>query len=81
MGSFSVPTSEGYKYFLTIVDDHTHVTRIYHLRTKNKVLTVFPEFIQMIETQHKSVVKAVRSDNAHELSLITSSPLARNHLL
>uniref|UniRef100_A0A1J3JNZ9 Retrovirus-related Pol polyprotein from transposon TNT 1-94 n=1 Tax=Noccaea caerulescens TaxID=107243 RepID=A0A1J3JNZ9_NOCCA len=66
-GPFSVSIAEGYKYFLTIVDDHTRVTWIYLLRTKAEVLTVFPYFLQMIETHYKAVVKAVRSDNAPEL--------------
>ena len=62
-----MPTPEGYKYFPTIVDDHTRVTWLYLLRSKDEVLTVFPEFLQMIETQYKSVVKGVRPDNAPEL--------------
>ncbi|CAA7017765.1 unnamed protein product [Microthlaspi erraticum] len=66
-GPFSVATAEGYKYFLTIVDDHTRVTWIYLMRAKDEVLTVFPEFLQMVETQYKTVVKGVRSDNASEL--------------
>lgn len=37
-GPFSVPTVEGYKHFLTIVDDHTRVTWVYLLRTKDEVL-------------------------------------------
>lgn len=66
-GPFSVPTPEGYRYFLTIVDDHTRVTWLYLLRTKSEVLQVFPDFLKMIEVQFKAVVKGVRSDNAQEL--------------
>ncbi|CAA7015065.1 unnamed protein product [Microthlaspi erraticum] len=66
-GPFSVSTVEGYRYFLTIVDDHTRVTWIYLMRTKDEVLTVFPEFLTMVETQYNAVVKGVRSDNAPEL--------------
>lgn len=66
-GPFSVPSIEGYKYFLTIVDDHTRVTWIYLLRTKDEVLRVFSEFIAMVETQYKTKVQGVRSDNAKEL--------------
>lgn len=66
-GPFSVQTAEGYRYFLTIVDDHTRVTWIYLMRTKDEVLRIFPEFLKMIETQHNGVVKGVRSDNANEL--------------
>ncbi|KAG7585478.1 Integrase catalytic core [Arabidopsis thaliana x Arabidopsis arenosa] len=66
-GPFSVPTVEGYRYFLTIVDDHSRVTWLYLLRTKSEVLQVFPDFLKMVETQYKAVVKGVRSDNAPEL--------------
>lgn len=49
------------------MDDHTRLTWIYLLKTKDAVLTVFPDFLTMIETQFKMMVKAVRSDNAPEL--------------
>lgn len=65
-----MPTAEGFRYFLTIVDDHTRVTWSYLLRTKDEVLSVFPKFIQMIETQYKTSIKTVRSDNAPELKFI-----------
>jgi len=45
-GPFSVETVECYKYFLTIVDDHSRATWIYLLKTKSEFLTVFPAFIQ-----------------------------------
>ncbi|XP_056841747.1 uncharacterized protein LOC130494925 [Raphanus sativus] len=67
LGPFSVTSNEGYIYFLTIVDDHTRVTWIYLMRTKDEVLTLFPEFLKMVETQYKTTVKGVRSDNAPEL--------------
>lgn len=66
-GPFSVTTAEGYKHFLTIVDDHTRVTWVYLLRTKAEVLKAFPEFLMMIEKQYNAQVKGVRSDNAPEL--------------
>lgn len=40
---------------------------MYLLRTKAEVLEVFPNFLKMIDTQYKAVVKGVRSDNAPEL--------------
>lgn len=62
-GPFSVETVEGYKYFLTIVDDHFRATWIYLLKHKSDVLTVFPAFIKQVETQYNTKVRAVRSDN------------------
>ncbi|KAG7581709.1 Reverse transcriptase RNA-dependent DNA polymerase [Arabidopsis suecica] len=67
-GPFSVETVEGFKYFLTIVDDHSRATWVFLLKTKNEVLTVFPAFIQQVENQYNTRVKSVRSDNAKELA-------------
>ncbi|KAG7574150.1 Integrase catalytic core [Arabidopsis suecica] len=69
-GPFNVPTPDGYRYFLTIVDDHTRVTWLYLLKNKSEVLTIFPDFLKMVETQYKTQVKGVRSDNAPELKFV-----------
>ncbi|KAG7588381.1 Integrase catalytic core [Arabidopsis suecica] len=69
-GPFAVPTHDGYRYFLTIVDDHTRITWLYLLRNKSEVLTIFPDFLKMVETQYKTTVKGVRSDNAPELKFV-----------
>ena len=66
-GPFSVPTHDGFRYFLTIVDDCSRATWVYLLKSKSDVLTVFPNFIAMVENQFNRRVKAVRSDNAPEL--------------
>ncbi|KAG7585301.1 Reverse transcriptase RNA-dependent DNA polymerase [Arabidopsis thaliana x Arabidopsis arenosa] len=66
-GPFSVETVEGFKYFLTIVDDHSRATWIYLLKNKNDVLKIFPAFITQVENQYQTKVKGIRSDNAKEL--------------
>ena len=38
------------------------------MKNKSDVLTVFPFFLKHVQTQYKSVVKAIRSDNAPELA-------------
>lgn len=58
-GPFSVETVDGYRYFLTIVDDHSRATWIYLMRTKNEVLTLFPTFINQVENQYNVKVKSV----------------------
>lgn len=67
-GPFSVESTEGYRYFLTIVDDCTRVTWIYFLRNKSDVSTIFPSFLTHVKTQYNSVIKCIRSDNAPELA-------------
>lgn len=66
-GPFSTESTEGYRYFLTLVDDCTRVTWIYFLRNKSDVNTVFPAFIQHVQRQYNSVIKSIRTDNAPEL--------------
>lgn len=48
---FSVKTLESYRYFLIIVDNHTRNTWIYLMKRKDEVLTVFLQFLKMIENQ------------------------------
>lgn len=63
-GPFSVETIEGFRYFLTVVDDHSRATWIYLLRTKDEVLHIFPTFIRQVETKYGVKVRSVPSDNA-----------------
>ena len=66
-GAFSTPTHDGFRYFLTIVNDCSRATWVYLLKPKSDVLTIFPNFIEMVERQFNTKVKGVRSDNAQEL--------------
>lgn len=68
-GPFSQISVEGFKYFLTIVDDHTRFTWVYMLRNKSEVAEIFPNFHRMVSTQFHTCIKSVRSDNAPELNL------------
>ena len=67
-GPFHTITTEGYRYFFTIVDDCTRFTWVYFLRAKSEVSAVFPNFFTLIQTQFNVKIKSVRSDNAPELT-------------
>lgn len=67
-GPFHPINVEGYKYFLTIVDDHSRFTWIYMLKAKSDVITIFPAFCTMVSTQFGQNIKSVRADNAPELN-------------
>lgn len=54
-GPFHVPTIDGFKYFLTIVDDCTHVSWIYLLKDKGSVATVFPSFLTLLKIYLKQL--------------------------
>ncbi|XP_019261987.1 PREDICTED: uncharacterized protein LOC109239848 [Nicotiana attenuata] len=66
-GPFLVPTYNGYKYFLMIVDDFSQGTWTYLLSTKSNTFPVLKWFLCMVERQFASKLKVIRSDNALEL--------------
>ena len=69
LGPFSVNTIDGYKYFLTIVDDYTRCTWVYLLKHKSKTQFLFPKFASMVSTQFDSKIKTIRSDNGTKFFL------------
>ena len=66
-GQFPTESIEGFKYFLTIVDDCMSVTWVKMRKTKQEVVDVFHVFLKYISTQYNAVVKAICSDNDPEL--------------
>ncbi|KAI3730698.1 hypothetical protein L1987_61872 [Smallanthus sonchifolius] len=65
-GPYKVQSREGYKYFLTIVDDYTRSVWVYLLKNKSEVFFSIEIFCTMIKTQFDRHVKVFRSDNGTE---------------
>ena len=57
---------DGYKFFVSFVDDFSRVTWIYLLKHKSEVMNVFQIFHMMIMTQFFAKIKTLRSDNGTE---------------
>ena len=68
-GSFSIPTLDGYIYFLTLVDDATRATWIFLMKAKSEAKALIVSFYNMIITQFNVKIKCFRSDNALEFKL------------
>ncbi|GJZ77445.1 ribonuclease H-like domain-containing protein [Tanacetum coccineum] len=65
-GPYKVHSKEGYRYFLTIVDDYSRAVLVYLVKTKDEVFDVFVSFINLIHNQFNIKIKTVRSDNGTE---------------
>lgn len=63
-GPLAHATHNGYRYFLTIVDDYSHYIWIFLLRSKYDVLSIIPQFFTYVETQFNARIKCFRSDTA-----------------
>ena len=68
-GPYSVCTHDGFRFFLTIVDDATRSTWVYLMKAKSDVKHLLISFYNMIYTQFDTGIKVIRSDNAFEFSL------------
>ena len=62
-GPFSTCTVEGFRYFLTIVNDFSHCTWVYLLKNKSDTQFFIPNFVNMVHNQFHASVKTIRSDN------------------
>ncbi|KAJ0441169.1 putative RNA-directed DNA polymerase [Helianthus annuus] len=65
-GPYKVTSYDGYKYFLTIVDDFSRAVWCYFLTNKTEVFENLKEFYELVLTQFKRKIKIVRSDNGTE---------------
>jgi len=66
-GGYSIPTHNGARYFLTIVDDFTRCTWVYLMKNKSETQSLLKIFHAMTQTQFSFKIKTIRSDNAPEL--------------
>ena len=69
-GSYRIVSSSGASYFLTIVDDFSHVVWIYLLVDKTKVTHVLKMFFSLVEQQFGKQVKMLRSDNGTKFTCL-----------
>lgn len=65
-GPYRKPTFDKKYYFVTIVDDYSWYTWLCLIHSKNEVITVLKDFMDLIENQFGLSVKILRSDNGIE---------------
>lgn len=61
-----VDSRDGFKYFVTFIDNKSRTTWLYLLTYKSEVLKVFQEFCSMVHTQYGCHIKILRTDNGIE---------------
>ncbi|KAJ0786024.1 putative RNA-directed DNA polymerase [Helianthus annuus] len=65
-GPYKIASYDGFKYFLTIVDDYSRSVWCYFLSNKTEVFENIKDFYELVLTQFKRKIKVFRSDNGTE---------------
>nr|GEU79651.1 copia protein [Tanacetum cinerariifolium] len=78
-GPCPITSKSGFKYFVTFVDDYSHVTWLYLMKNRSEVFTHFRSFVAEIKTQFHVTVYTLRSDNAKEYFLDTFQSYMLQH--
>ena len=66
-GPFHQISHISYRFFLTLVDNHTRFSWVFLMKIKSDVSYLIPRFYAMIETRFGAKMKVYRSNNAKEL--------------
>src|SRR3979490_2063879 len=82
-GPLKVPTPQGFKYWITFIDDKSRHMCIYLMKTKGQALDAFKQYKALVENQTGKTIKTLRDDKGGEYSskefgsLTTSSGIFR----
>lgn len=66
LASFPVQSREGFKYYVSFVDDYSKVSLAYLLKSKSQTFSAFKHFRAFFENHTKAQIKCFRSDNGGE---------------
>jgi len=65
-GPASVPSFDGFRFYLIIVDEYSRYIWLFPMTRKSDVATIFPTFITQMANQFSTSVKIVQSDGSGE---------------
>lgn len=65
-GPYRVSTVDGFKYFLTVVDDFTRATWVYLLKSKDEVFGLVFSLSKILQDQFSVKIKTIITDNGTE---------------
>lgn len=61
-----ISSLNGARWFVSFIDDHTHMTWVCLMKSKDEVSSLFQKFHRMIATQYRSQIQVLRTDNGGE---------------
>ncbi|CAL1404860.1 unnamed protein product [Linum trigynum] len=68
-GPVNVVSHDGFKYFMTVVDDHSRSTWLFLMSSKSEARGFLQSFCAMVQTQFDKTIRVVRSDQGQEFNM------------
>ena len=68
-GPLATKSINGYAFFLSIVDDYSRFTWVHLMQHKSQTSFIIKSFFQLVQTQFKTKIKSLRSDNGVEFQM------------
>lgn len=62
-GTYKKPTFDGYRFFLTLIDDFSRMSWLFLLKNKSDVCVALAYFLKYVFTQFDKTVKEIKSNN------------------
>jgi hypothetical protein len=70
--TFPVISVFGYKFYLVILDDHSHFVWTFPLRVKSGTFSTLSKNFAYVSTQFGRTIKVIQCDNDHEFNNASS---------
>jgi len=69
----------GFKYFVTFINDYSRCIRLFLMKNRSELFSIFQSFYHEIRNQFGLFIRTLRSDNAREY--FSQSFMASNGIL
>ncbi|GKD41946.1 ribonuclease H-like domain-containing protein, partial [Tanacetum coccineum] len=76
---YKITSKDGYKYFLTVVDDYSKAVWLYLLKGKDEVTSNVIKFYNYLKNQFNKTVKNFRSDNGTKFANSNMNSFFKQH--
>lgn len=78
-GPFPVFSISSSHYFVSLIDDHSCYSRVYPIRAKSDLFTVFQNWLALVKKQYSRRVMFLQSDNGREYVCNDMKRLVQKH--
>ena len=65
-GPSPIASIGGSRYFVVFIDDYSHYSWIFPMKSRPELLPIYNNFVKMVETQFSKHIKTFQFDNALE---------------